>query len=90
MSYGFYFISLAVAIAGLVGSALIAMTRADAFDAADRMSKWIWCAMLAVAALAIVTGMMFLSWVGMVIIGLYWFDVRPQIKDILDYSNDGW
>ncbi len=33
--------------------------------------------------------MAFMAIIGVVIIGIYWFDVRPQIKDILS-GNYQW
>lgn len=75
--------------AGLVGAALVATTRGDAFSAADRHDKWIWFGILVGSALVQLIHVPFLSWIGIVIIGLYWFDVRPQIKDILE-GNYGW
>lgn len=79
---------LAVA-AALIGAGLAATTRADAFEAGDRQNKWIWVGLLLLAALMVYLRVQFLSWVGLVIIGLYWFDVRPQIKNILN-GNYGW
>lgn len=82
-------IYVAIAIAGVVGAVLAASVRDDAYDAAGRQGKWIWVGILAVSALVTYTRFPFLSWVGMVAIGIYWFDVRPQIKDILQ-GNYGW
>ncbi len=82
-------IYLLIAIAGFVGAAMVATTREDAFDVADRQSKLIWVALLAVSGFALLLGLPFLTWIGMVIVGLYWWDVRPQIKSILD-GNAGW
>ena len=47
-----------------------------------------WVGLLAGSAVAMATGMPFLSWIGAVITGVYWFDVRPQLKAIIngDYS----
>ncbi|WIM68977.1 DUF2516 family protein [Corynebacterium breve] len=87
MLEGFMF--LLIAIAGLVGAALAAMTREDAFDAANRQSKWIWVAILAGSGLVCLTPIPILPWVGAVAIGLYYFDVRPQISNILR-GNFGW
>lgn len=91
MIYGFAATAVvwAIAASALVGAALCASTRDDAFDAADRKAKWVWVGLLVGSALVVVTGLPFLSWIGLVIIGLYWFDVRPQIKDILN-GNYGW
>ena len=79
-----------VAIAGIAGTINVAMTRDDAFDAADRQSKAIWVALLAASSVALVlttitAGAVFmLSIIGAVIIGVYWCDVRPQIRSILN------
>lgn len=78
-----------LALSGLVAAVLAGITRDDAFEAADRQNKWIWVSMLALSALMVWLRFPFLSWIGLVIIGLYWFDVRPQIKDLLS-GNGGW
>lgn len=78
-----------IAAAGLVGAVLVASTRDDAFPAADRKDKWVWAGILAVSALVVFTRFPFLSWAGMVAIGLYYFDVRPQINNILS-GNYRW
>lgn len=78
-----------IAATGLVGAVMVATTRDDAFPAADRQSKWIWVAILAGSALVVFTRFPFLSWIGMVAIGVYFFDVRPQIKNLLS-GNSGW
>lgn len=80
---------LAIVVCALVGAAMAATTRDDAYDAADRKSKWVWTGMLVVSALMVYFRMPFLSWAALVIIGLWWFDVRPQIRDILN-GNYGW
>lgn len=91
MFYGYFSLAMVIAIAvcAIAGAAICVTTRDDAFDAADRKSKWIWAGMLVVSALVVYTRLPFLSWIGLVIIGLFWFDVRPQIKDILN-GNYGW
>ncbi len=78
-----------IALAGVVGAVLAATTREDAFPAAGRQGKWIWVAILAASAFVVVTRFPFLSWAGMVAIGVYFFDVRPQIKNIVS-GNYGW
>lgn len=79
----------AVAIAGVVGAIMAATVREDAFTAADRQGKWVWVAILAASAFVVMTRFPFLSWAGMVAIGVYWFDVRPQLRNILS-GNYGW
>lgn len=84
-----YAIPFLVGIMALVGAVLVITTRPDAFDAADRKSRNIWAGLLVGAAIFLL-----LPWLGwmmlgipliaaMVITGVYWLDVRPQIKDIL-------
>ena len=75
-------------LTAIVGAVLAAATREDAFRAGDRQGKWVWVGLLAGSAVAMATGMTFLSWIGAVITGVYWFDVRPQLKAIIngDYS----
>lgn len=79
----------AVGVAGLVGAVFAATTRPDAFEAAGRQSKAAWVAILAVSALACLVRLPFIAWFGAVAIGIYFFDVRPQVKQILD-GNYGW
>ena len=76
-----------IGVAGLVGAALCVSTRDDAFTAADRQQKWVWTGMLVASAVAMFINVQLLQWVGMVVIGLYWFDVRPQLKDIVSGGN---
>ena len=77
-----------LALTAIIGAILAATTREDAFRAGDRQGKWVWVGLLAGSAVAMATGMTFLSWIGAVITGVYWFDVRPQLKAIIngDYS----
>ncbi|MCF4005798.1 DUF2516 family protein [Corynebacterium uropygiale] len=79
-----------VAVAGVVGGVLALMTREDAFPAGDRMPKLAWVAMLFGSAVVIVLDVLsrgsipILPWIGIVIIGVYWFDVRPQLRSLID------
>ena len=75
-------------LTAIIGAILAATTREDAFRAGDRKDKWVWVGLLAGSAVAMATGLAFLSWIGAVITGVYWFDVRPQLKAIIngDYS----
>ncbi|MGP6174777.1 DUF2516 family protein [Corynebacterium sp. A21] len=82
-------IFLIIAVAGLVGAILAGTTREDAFSAGDRQSKWIWVGILAGSTLVVVLQFPFLSWAGMVAIGVYWFDVRPHLRSILS-GNYSW
>lgn len=77
-----------LALTAIIGAILAATTREDAFRAGDRKDKWVWVGLLAGSTVVMATGMPFLSWIGAVITGVYWFDVRPQLKAIIngDYS----
>lgn len=76
----------AVALAGALGVLQCLTTREDAFPAADRKPKMTWVAILAGSTLAqFLYQIPFIGWIGMVAIGIYWFDVRPSIKDVLSY-----
>ena len=80
----------AVAIAAIVGAILVLTTREDAFTAGDRQPKNIWAAMLGGSAFALALGVAvpFVAWIGAVVVGVYWFDVRPQLRSIIngDYN----
>lgn len=87
---------MGVGVAALVGLIFVATTRPDAFTAADRKSKGVWAAILGGSAFfLIVPG---LGWMmmgipiiaGAVLTGIYWLDVRPQIKDILSNAQGNW
>lgn len=78
-----------IALTGVVGAFFAATTRDDAYQAADRQTKWIWVAILAGSAFVVITRVPFLSWAGMVAIGVYWFDVRPHLKSLISGSY-GW
>ena len=84
-----YILYAAIAIAGIVGGVTALTTRDDAFPAADRQTKWIWVGILMASALVVFTRVPFLSWAGMVAIGVYWFAVRPHLKSPLS-GNYGW
>nr|WP_083584125.1 DUF2516 family protein [Corynebacterium sp. NML130628] len=78
-----------LAVAGIVGAVMAASTRPDAFEAAGRQSKGTWVAILAGSAFACILSLPFVAWIGAVAIGVYFFDVRPQINNILR-GNYGW
>lgn len=78
-----------IALTGVVGAFFAATTRDDAYQAADRQTKWIWVAILVGSAFVVITRVPFLSWAGMVAIGVYWFDVRPHLKSLISGSY-GW
>lgn len=70
-------------IAGAAGAVLAATTRPDAFEAAGRQSKSAWVAILAVSAIALLLRLPFIAWFAAVAVGIYYFDVRPQINNLL-------
>lgn len=83
-----HYIFMAVSLFALIGAVLAAMTREDAFRAGDRQNKWVWVGLLFGSAILMNLPLPFVSWIGAIITGLYWFDVRPQLKAIIngDYS----
>ena len=83
-----HYIFMAVSLFALFGAVLAAMTREDAFRAGDRQNKWVWVGLLVGSALLMNLPLPFVSWIGAIITGVYWFDVRPQLKAIIngDYS----
>ena len=74
---------LMVGVAGIVGAVTAASTRADAFELANRQPKMAWVAILAVSSLALMLRIPFVAWFGAVAVGIYFFDVRPQINGYL-------
>ena len=74
----------ALAIAAIVGLIMVVITREDAFPAGDRQPKMIWAAILGGSAFAMILPLPILSWVGAVATGVYWFDVRPQLRSIIN------
>lgn len=87
---------MALSLFALVGFFLVLRTRPDAFDAADRKSKGVWAGLLFGSAIFLffpVIGWLLLGIpiiAGLVITGIYWMDVRPQIRDILDNAQGSW
>lgn len=73
-----------VAIAAIVGAVMAANTREDAFTAGDRQSKMTWVAIMAGSALALLLNLPFLKWIAVVCVGVYWFDVRPQLRALIN------
>ncbi|ALC04883.1 hypothetical protein CDES_02105 [Corynebacterium deserti GIMN1.010] len=81
-----------IGICGFVGAFLAATTREDAFEVADRQKKMIWVAILIASGFVLTVfgpAIPILPWVAIIMIGIYWFDVRPQIKGILEGAG-GW
>lgn len=73
-----------LAIAAIVGLVMVFMTRDDAFPAGDRHPKMIWAAILGGSAFAMIFPLPILSWVGAVATGIYWFDVRPHLRSLIN------
>ncbi|QPK84211.1 DUF2516 family protein [Corynebacterium qintianiae] len=80
---------LAIGIAGIVGAFFAAMTRDDAYDAAGRQNKWAWVAIVGVSGIVCLLRFPLVAWFGAVAIGIYYFDVRPQLNNIIR-GNYGW
>lgn len=78
-----------VGIAGIVGAVLAATTREDAFEAAGRQGKWVWVTIVGGAAAVCLLRFPFIAWFGAVAIGVYFFDVRPHLNNIIR-GNHGW
>ncbi|WP_257159228.1 DUF2516 family protein [Corynebacterium cystitidis] len=72
-----------VGISAVVGAFMVANTRPDAFDAANRQSKTMWILILAGSAFSCLLSLPFLAWIGAIATGVYYFDVRPHIQRIL-------
>lgn len=90
-------INALLALASVVAVVQILSTRADAFDAADRRPRNTWAGIMGVVAFIMVakallgsTGFGLLSLVSCIILGIYFFDVRPSIKDVLTGQNNYW
>jgi hypothetical protein len=74
-----------VAIAAIWGAVQVAMTRDDAFTVIDR-SKQNWVLLLGGAGLGVLVlgPIVSMIWIiGAVIVGIYWQDIRPSIRDVL-------
>lgn len=78
-----------VGIAGIVGAVMAGLTRPDAFEAGDRMPKWAWVGILLGSGIACLSGFPFLGLIGCIFVGLYFFDVRPHLNNIIR-GNYGW
>lgn len=81
---------VAVGVAGIAGVFFASTTRADAFEAANRQPKMTWVAILALSTLALLLRLPFIAWFAAVAVGIYYFDVRPQVKDIEGNSGGAW
>lgn len=89
LSYVVTGFNIAILVAGVVGIVMVLLTRSDAFDAGDRQSKFVWVGILAAASLVQLIPVMLLSFIGVVAIGVYWFDVYPQLKRLIN-GDYGW
>ena len=86
-------IPVGVGVLALVGAVLVLSTRPDAFDVADRKSRNVWAGLLFGSAFFLLLPQ--IGWIffgipiiaGFVITGVYWLDVRPQIRDLLDNAQ---
>lgn len=98
---GLSMLSLALNTAAIVSTAALAIigliqvitTRADAFTVLDRQQQN-WLLLLGGAIVAAILGnfpgLEMLWIIGAVIVGIYWQDVRPSIKDVLDNAGGTW
>ena len=86
LAYLLLFIQLVIVILAVVGAIQTAMTREDAFYVIDR-KKSNWIALLAGSAVGIVLlvplGVQFVWIIGAVVVGVYWQDVRPRVREVL-------
>lgn len=79
-------IELVIVVLAVVGAIQVAMTREDAFTVIDR-GKMNWILALGGSALAILifipAGVGFIWIIGAVVVGVYWQDVRPAVREVL-------
>lgn len=87
VQFGLQGIGYLIAAAGIVGAVMAGTTRGDAYDAAGRQAKGVWVGLLAVASLCVAIQFPYLNWIGVIIIGLYWFDLRPELQDLVQGRN---
>ena len=81
LAYLLLFIQLVIVILAVVGAIQTAMTREDAFYVIDR-KKMNWIGAAAILLLAPL-GVGFVWIIGAVVVGVYWQDVRPGIREVL-------
>ncbi|AGP31683.1 DUF2516 family protein [Corynebacterium terpenotabidum] len=86
LSWMLLVIEAAIVILAVVGAIQAALTREDAFYVIDR-KKQNWILALGGSALGIVLlvplGIQFVWIIGAVVVGVYWQDVRPGIREAL-------
>ena len=79
---------------GIFGLITVAGTRDDAFTVIDRQKQnWLMLTGGATGAALLslfVPTVMMLWIIAAVIVGIYWQDVRPAIRDVLDNSSGSW
>lgn len=84
------FLVLALAVIGLIQ---LLSTRNDAFTVIDR-EKQNWLMLMggasALGLLSMFVGMEILWVIAAVIVGIYWQDIRPAIRDVMDNSSGSW
>ena len=97
LSHVYMGINLALAVAifvlAAVGLAQLVSTRDDAFMVIDR-EKQNWLMLmggaLALSILSFFIALELLWIIAAVIVGIYWQDVRPAIRDVLDNAGGSW
>lgn len=86
-------LAVAVFVLAAVGLAQLASTRDDAFMVIDR-EKQNWLMLMggavALSILSFFIAIELLWIIAAVIVGIYWQDVRPAIRDVLDNSGGSW
>ncbi|KAB1504445.1 DUF2516 family protein [Corynebacterium sp. 320] len=77
----------------VVGGVQIAITRDDAFMVIDRQKQnWLMLmgGALVLVVLSFLPGLQMLWIIAAVIVGVYWQDVRPSLRDVLDNASGSW
>lgn len=86
-------LAVAIFVLAAVGLAQLASTRDDAFMVIDR-EKQNWLMLmggaLALSILSFFIAIELLWIIAAVIVGIYWQDVRPAIRDVLDNAGGSW
>ena len=86
-------LAVAIFVLAAVGLAQLASTRDDAFMVIDR-EKQNWLMLMGGAVALSILSFFFaieLLWIiAAVIVGIYWQDVRPAIRDVLDNAGGSW
>lgn len=97
MYYAYSGISLTLAVAifvlAAIGLVQLVTTRDDAFMVIDR-EKQNWLMLMggavALSVLSFFVAIELLWIIAAVIVGIYWQDVRPAIRDVLDNAGGSW